>query len=206
MIPPIIVAAMLSIASAAHTIVYDIDTVLIGTTPPGGPAPWANVTIATVDPDSVLLTVESNLSDPAEFWSAIGFNLRDDYVFDGGASVGNVVTIGGFDIPTVLYGENIKSGGGGIDYDLWFDFQTGPLSARFDGSDSFSIQINGVTTEDFLSSPVNHQVVFHGQGLDNEASSWVASAAGGGQVPEPSAALIGGLGILLLLKRNRPSR
>jgi hypothetical protein len=203
LLPLAITAALMLPTFGAHTIIYNIDTIMIGDQAPAPPPPYATMVVETVDADTVLLTVTSSLSGSGEFWSGLGFNLVDGYVFDGSASIGAINVSGTFGAPTALYGENIKSGGGGIDYDIWFEFDIAPPVDRFDGFDSFSVVINGVTTHDFLASPVDRQVIMHAQGLVAGQSSWVGTSVGASQVPEPSAALLGAFGALALFRRNR---
>jgi hypothetical protein len=202
LLPLAITAALLTTVHGA-TISYSLDTIMIGTQAPAPPPPYATMTVEDTGVNSITLTVTSSLAGPGEFWTKLGFNLKDDHVFDGSATVGSFSTSGVFTLPTVLYGENVGSGGGGLNYDIWFSFATAPPGDRFDGNDSFSIVVNGVSTSDFLSSPVDRQVIMHGQGLVDGQSAWVGTSVGAGQVPEPSAALLGGLGLFALLRRNR---
>lgn len=191
-------ALLLSNAYGATTIKYDIDTVLIGTVAPSNATPWGQITINEAGVNSVLISVDSHLYNGA-FYSALGLNLVDSFAFTP-LNFQLYPTVGDFTAPTVFVGNNVKSGGGGIGYDIWFDFSTSNRDGgieRFNMDDTFTYYVTGINISAFNTQ--NNPVVLHTQNLAGGVSSWTGSGA----IPEPSAALLGCFGMFFLLTTRR---
>ncbi len=191
-------ALMLSNSYATTSISYNIDSVLIGTVAPSNATTWGQITINETGDNSVSITVGSNLNND-NYYSSLGLNLVDDFDFKP-LTFQLYQTIGDFNAPTISVGNNIKSGGGGIGYDVWFDFSTSNRAGgieRFNKDDTFTYYVTGVNIKEFNAK--SNPVVLHAQNLTGGASSWVGCS----QVPEPSAMLLGSIGILFLLRRKR---
>jgi hypothetical protein len=191
-------ALLLSSSYAATSINYDIDTVLIGTVAPSNATPWGQITITESGSNSVLISVDSHLYNGA-YYSSLGLNLADTFTFTP-STFQLYPTVGDFKAPTVSYGNNIGSGGAGIGYDIWFEFSTANRDGgaeRFNMDDTFTYYVTGVNIHDFEN--VNNPVILHTQNLTGGVSSWTGTAA----VPEPSAMLLGGIGMFFLLTKRR---
>jgi hypothetical protein len=191
-------ALMLSNAFAVTTLTYNIDTVLVGTVQPYQATPWGLITINELDDDSVLLSIDSHLYHGA-YYSSIGLNLVDSFAFAPVTFTAYPVT-GGFTLPTISVGNDVKSGGAGVGYDIWFDFATSNANGgiqRFNMDDFYTYRVDGVGINDF--NTTNNPVIFHAQNLNGGASSWVGTS----QVPEPSAMILGAVGMFFLLTKRR---
>lgn len=187
---------LMSSAFAAQTLTYNVDTVISGTTLPVGSTPWLTVSLTEIDSDSVLLNVVSNLQN-AEFFSGIGINLTDSITYSN-RSFDTYNQTGNFSTPTVLIGPNVKNGGAGIKYDVWFDLPTqNNEGQRFGADDQFSYTLNGFSLSDFDSN--RNSVGAHIQSLSDGKSIWV----GTNNVPEPTSMLLGSLALLTLFRRRR---
>lgn len=178
-----------------------------GTVPPAGPAPWLTFQVDEIDADSVQLTVTSKLIGQ-EFYSGVAINLNSSYDFSATTpTFSNYTQTGLFTVPTVEAGNNIWGGPSQTKYDLAFNFATGGDSTtRFDGFDAFSFRIDGVGINAFETEAVNNPAIAHVQSIlipDGTTSAWLTSSPTATQVPEPSALLLGGLGIAGLLRRRR---
>lgn len=193
--------SLITIANAysEQTISYGLNKVSIGTTYPIGSS-WGAIDIAEVGSSSVLMTISANLTNE-EFYSSVGLNLVNDFVF--GPIVFTpyqTLTTGDFELPRIYAGNNVKTGGGNIGYDLWFEFETansGGGIKRFNNTDSFTYRIDGIGIDAFKVN--SNAVIAHAQNLDKNNSSWI----GGNSIPEPSSLLLGCIGMVLLLKKKR---
>lgn len=188
---------LMSSAFAAQTLTYNVNTINSGVTP-SGPAPWAIVTLTGIDDDSLLITVASNIQNN-EFISGIGFNLTDGFSYSTN-SFNTYNSVGGFASPTITAGADSFNGGAGIKYDVWFSMETNNTQQginRFDTNDQFSFVFEGSNLNNFISS--QDSVGAHIQGLTNGNSVWVGTT----NIPEPASILLGGLGLVTLLRRRR---
>lgn len=188
-------ALMLSNAFSAQTITYNLNNVSIGTIAPLGES-WATVTLNEIDEDTITINISCSLTN-GEFFSAIGFNLIEDFNYEP-LTVSTYTSNGNFDEPEIFIGNDVKSGGAGIGYDIWFDFATSNSQGgikRFNETDSFSYTIHGVNIEDFYSE---NEVVGHTQNLTDGASAWVTTS-----VPEPASMLLGSIGLCILLTNRK---
>ncbi len=193
-----LLAASLFTAQAA-SVIYELNTVVVSDVQPNSVSPWATVTIDPIDSNSVKFTIESQTIG-YEFVSAIGLNLSDSYVFNTVPLFDNFTSTGSFVAPTVSFGDNIKSGGAGTKYDVWFEFAPN-ASGRFTSGDSVSYTINGISIDSFQAGA--NPIVAHIQGINQDQSSWVGSSVNATTVPEPSTMLIGALGGFFLLTRRK---
>lgn len=190
---------MLPIAYSAQTITYNLNDVSVGTIFPVSNSPWGNVTITEVSPNSVTLNFGADLTK-GEFYSSLGLNLKDDFVYSPTITLTSISTSGNFNLPKISIGNNVKSGGAGVKYDIWFDFDTSNSQGgvkRFDESDSVTYRINGIGIEAFKVE--SNKVIAHAQNLTGGASSWIGTC----NIPEPSAIMLGGFGLLFLLTNRR---
>jgi hypothetical protein len=203
-----LLGALLLITNANAALSYSFNLLGSGTVLPTGSAPWLTASINEVDSDTVTLTVTSSLNNPAEFFTGIGFQLTDSFVY-GSLTTSGYTQTGAFDQPTVTIGSDVAKGYGNIRYDVWFDFNTSSSDGgahRFNGSDFFTYTIDGININDV--DITNNAGVAHVQGLIGadgiQTSSWILpTTVNTSQVPEASSALLGCVGALALLRRRR---
>lgn len=188
---------------SATTLTLNYNTVTeVGVVSPVGVAPWLTATFASVDANTVTLTLNANLTG-SEFVSKVGFNL-------GGVSFNDLVFTpttlnGSYTTPTLIQDFN---GGNGTAFAFGLTFVQGPPSARFNADDSllYTISYTGPGTfnpEIFNVLDESNSVISiaHVQSIGTEATSaWISPGA---VIPEPSAALLGAVGFIALLRRRR---
>jgi hypothetical protein len=212
----LICITLLLLGPVAQAQVFNLGTVLNGSTPDSSP-PWLTATFTTLFPGTVSLTLASHLPVTTEFIGEIGLNLRPGLSpaalsFSQISSPSNPA----FSSVTQPVAQNTLSlsGGGsqGIGLDLIIDWPNGGTLQRFDANDVVTISITGpadLMAEDFLyynsvgGQPGPVLIGAHIQGI---------AAPGGGTtsasviqtIPEPTTAalLLAGL-TLLALRRTR---
>lgn len=193
-------------SAKSATLIYNLNSVQTGATP-SGIAPWAVLTFTDVDEDTVLLSVLSNLQSSTEFTSEVNFNV------DPSLNLSNLTVAtanggsGTFLYNAAISPNGIGGGGAGSFYDVGINFSTSNSNSgieRFNGSDHALIYLNysgpgtfNANSFNFGDSKNGEFATAHVQGINTELSSWTT------QVPEPSAAILGGLGALALLRRKR---
>jgi len=194
-------AMLLSNAYAATTISYNIDTVLVGTVAPSNATPWGKVTINEVGSNMVMISVDSHLYNGA-FYSGLGLNLVDNFTFTP-LTFELCPTVGDFTSPRVYVGNNVKTGGAGIGYDIWFDFSTTNRNGgieRFNMKDTLTYYVTGININAF--NVKSNPVIFHTQNLTGGASSWTGTCPTT-SIPEPSTIMLGCIGMFFLLTNRR---
>lgn len=185
-----------------------------GAVPPGGKPPWMTVTTSNHSTGVVLLEIEATQLINHEFVSEWVMNLDPELdparlVFSSPAQTGSFV------LPTIQTGtDRFKADGDGW-YDIQFQFSTSdnePDALRFTSGDKLSYLVTlaggepGVLDENsfhVLSRPGGGSGPFYtaahiqATGYCCGGSAWIAN------VPEPCSTLLGGFGLLVLLRRRR---
>jgi len=189
---------------AATTLTLNYNTVTeVGVASPVGVAPWLTATFTSVDSNTVTLKIDAKLSG-SEFISKIGFNTVSGVSFSN-LSFTATTSGGSFTTPSVISDFN---GGQGTNFTFGLNFTQGPPSARFNGNDSitYTIDYSGPGTfnpEIFnvLDEKRGLVSIAHVQSIGTQSSSaWISPGA---VIPEPSAALLGAVGFIALLRRRR---
>lgn len=106
---------------------------------------------------------------------------------------------GDFEVPTISYGKK---------FDIGFSFETRGNDGgknRFNETDSLTyiITSKGVNANSFtfLDDSNKYYVLSHVQNIGSDATScWITTSP---RIPETSSAIIGGIGIIILLARRR---
>lgn len=199
-------AAFLNLApivNGATMITFNYDAVTeAGVTPPTGNDPWLSATFTTINSSTVSLTLNSNLVDD-EFISKLGLNIPQD-IYAHTLTWTIVDSSGSFTAPTIGGAWN---GGNGTGFPLSIEFAKNNTD-RFNLNDSITFNISYSGEEDFSAESFNVLdksgkvlSIAHIQSIGSKNSSaWVSSTA---VIPESSAALLGGIGLLTLLQRRR---
>lgn len=207
-----ILALILSapLAYSATTLTYEFSDVQVSSVqPPTGAAPWITTTFTSVDVNKVEITINGNLTPP-EYLTKLAFNLDGDAFDVGKFAVTPVSLSGQFDQPTISLGINSFNGGNGATFDFAFEFSTSNAQGgakRFNQTDSLSYLITYFGAEPFTADSFDSfdtsgrfKAVAHVQSIGSgNTSAWIVPS----QIPEASSALLGGLGILTLLRRRR---
>jgi MYXO-CTERM domain-containing protein len=205
----------LSIAPASQAAIMNLgQTFSDGAVAPGGSPPWMIITTSNHPTGAVLLEFEATNLINHEFVSEWVLNL--DPALDPSQLVFSTPQqTGSFVLPTIQTGtDQFKADGDG-----WFDIQflfstsnTDPDAVRFTAGDKLSYlvtlagQPSGTLDEGslhFLSAPGGGNGPFYSAahiqatGYCCGGSAWIAN------VPEPGSTLLGGLGLLALLRRRR---
>lgn len=211
---PLLGLMLFATANAATTLTYNFDTILSGATPNGSPS-WGSAIVKEIDTNSVSITVGSRLI-PDQFFSEINLNLKTGVSITG-VSVSNIYSqVGSFTAPTTtLFASSNNAGPAHIGSSIKFAFATNnttPDSTRFNGVDEFTYTVTGLNINNFevtAGVPPNFEqtsFVGHIQNVNGqlETSTWVGGlGVPSNQVPEPTSALLGSIGVLALLRRNR---
>lgn len=188
-----------SAAANATVISYDLDMEFSGATAPAGSGPWLTATFDDSDTaGSVMLTLESNISDPQGFISAFYFN------FDPTLNAALIGIGAGTDTgwSSFLRGNDCCQADGSGEYDGVIRWDNGD----FGGTDIFQFEfvMAGLTADmfDYLNTPVGGNGLFNvaahvqGLGTDGEDSGWIGGTGTTTSVPAPASLLLMGLGLL----------
>ncbi len=191
------VAALIVGGASAHSVVtMDFSIVLTGFTP-GGPAPWATLTIEDAGADTVQMTLDHHATGaPGQFLSKLFMNLNsfpNDLTF----STASPLVAG-----HTFANDGINLVGG--PYDFLVDFVIAPPPSRFLPGDSavWTVSGTGIDENSFsVNSPGGVLALLHIQGIGpgGEESGHVTV------VPEPATLLAIGFGIAALAARRRKS-
>jgi hypothetical protein len=203
------IAAFSTLATAASTLTYSFGSVANSEAPPSGPAPWATASFVDVNTNSVQLNLVLSMLT-SEFVSKMAFNFGEQYS-DSDFSFSTISTTGTFQAPTLSVDENSLNMGVGSRFDFGLNFATsnaGGGTKLFNGNDSISYLITytgtkafGVAAFDALDVSNQFKAIAHFQSIGTKnTSAWVVPAT---VIPEPRAALLGGLGLIALLRRRR---
>lgn len=180
---------------------YQLNTITSGATPLT-PAPWATFTFTDVGLNQVKLDITSSLTN-GEFFSKMALNVNPGLtVTDSNLVFAFLSQTGSFDLPTInIDYDNVNVGAGGGSYDISMDFETSSAnggSRRFNESDNVSYLMTYTGQGTFNSNLFAPDTASaHIQAIGND-SAWTVTS-----IPEPSATLLGGLGVLALLRRKR---
>lgn len=200
--------------ASATPITLNVDTVISGDTP-DGTAPWLTATFATVDAQTVRLTMTaSGLAEPDFIEGKKNGHFGWGFMFFGHDATGlSFNFVSGIEANDVSNSGTTQASGlvGTADFVFsWWDhkelqqFRPGD-SAVYDISSSSNID----PSDFYVENGKGYYSIAHIQGTSgSEGSAWIVSKGGTVSVPEPSMLGLFGLGLLTLgltLRRGRNS-
>ncbi len=205
-----------TLSSTRAAVVFDFDDAFSGNPPAGTNTPWLEAQFQDVTPGTVRLTVLNLGLTGSENIDQLYFNLATNLnplalTFSG-------LSISGADLPLISLGTNQFKADGDGKYDILFDFaQGGTVTNRFDGTDTFTCLISGISgltanNFNYLSQPAGGAGPFFAAGHvqrigAGSLSGWVSATSAGSVsvVPEPHLAsfLWLGAGLWLAVKISR---
>lgn len=196
-------ALLVPMYANATIISYDLDYEFSGAVAPAGSGPWLS---ATFDDGgtagAVMLTLESNLTDPFGFIGSVYFN------FDPSMNAALIGIGAGTDTgwSSFVRGNDCCQADGSGLYDAVINFNAN----FFGGTDIFNFELlgAGITADMFAyeNTPSGGNGTYHvaahvqGLGSDSEGSGWIGDTA---KVPEPGPLALLGLGLLSLVATRR---
>jgi hypothetical protein len=184
--------------TAAQTLTYSFGTPITSSIVPYGTGPWLTIHLIEVE-DYTKILMQANLTN-GEFISKIGLNLNTSVDYQS-LVISDTSKIGSFTVPQFDVGEDVFNAGGGNSFDMIFQFETNNSNGggdRFNLNDTFTFNVNTpITTFTNIGNQIPTLVHIQGIGR-NTQSTWMAP-----NIPEPSAILIGSIGLLLLIRRGR---
>jgi hypothetical protein len=168
--------------------------VVSGIAAPEGPAPWISVTFTDVSTNKVKMDIASHLVQ-SEFMSELAFNVVGIDIED--VSIDTPVKYGTFTLPTISIPSKPVLGKT-YDVEMSFESRNNKQVNRFDQNDIVSYTISYDGPGVMTSQSFNSNNVAHIQSIGcNEDSAWITN------IPEPSSATIGALGMFFLIRRRR---
>lgn len=201
--------ALLCIPSAvqASVLQFDLDKNYTSSTHPVGAPAWLQVKADDNGANgSVVLQIKALNLTGDEFISKVLLNIKAP-INPTSLSASNLVKTGTFSEPSVEFGNNAFSSGGGSKFDMLVSFATGGPGNRFGAGDSLSMTLTGSSllnahTFNTFSSGGSGALFIsaHVQAIDaGDGSAWITTLA---PTPEP-ASLLGAAAAGTLLSRRR---
>jgi len=191
--------------NASAAIIFDMDTVITGSTPSGTP-PWLKVTFANAGTNQVTMTIQNLLQNSSEFAADFYFNVDP-------AITGLTITHTGGQAPQSISAYSQGAYGNpsfGNDYDVRIDFVTANNTNRFTAGETsvYLLTATGLTENSFsFTTPSNNgpqYVASHIQGIAGGLSGRIGTTGlnggtggnggpDGTPVPEPATLAVFGL-------------